>query len=48
MEDAAVVALEEMVKHDPGVLEVADLPPGWCAQRDFPGAPWQRMPVNSE
>ena len=48
LEDAAVVALEEIVKRDPTVLEVADLPPGWCAERSFPGAKWQRAPKNSD
>jgi len=40
--DAMVVALEEIVAHDPSVLEVADLPPGWKAWRESRNAPWQR------
>ena len=32
-EDAAVVALHEIVQLDPTVLALADLPPGWIARR---------------
>ena len=39
---AAVVALEEIVKLDPSVLEVADMPPGWHAWRRSQSAPWSR------
>jgi RNAse (barnase) inhibitor barstar len=41
-EDAMIVSLEKVVKRDPSVLEIADLPPGWMAQRDSVGAPWRR------
>jgi hypothetical protein len=41
-DDAVVVALAEMAQFDPGVLELADLPPGWHAWRDGPDQPWQR------
>ena len=44
MEDAAVVCLNEIVKLDPTVVEVADLPPGWAAWREAKDAPWQRGP----
>ncbi len=37
-----VVALSEIVAHDPSVLEVASLPPGWKAWREKRGATWQR------
>ncbi len=40
-EDGRVACLEEMVRLDPSVLEVADLPPGWQAirhQRHGPAA----------
>ena len=40
--DAMLVCLEEVVKIDPTVLEVADLPPGWQALRDAIGGPWTR------
>jgi hypothetical protein len=42
VEDCRVVCLECMVAHDPSVLEIADLPPGWQAVRRSPGHPWQR------
>lgn len=38
----AVVRLEEIVKLDPSVLEVADLPPGWRAWRKSKSSPWTR------
>jgi hypothetical protein len=41
-DDAVVVGLAEMAQFDPGVLELADLPPGWHAWRDGPDQPWQR------
>ncbi len=40
--DAALVALHEMVAHDPSLAELADLPIGWCAWRDSEKSPWQR------
>lgn len=40
--NAATVGLGEVVRHDPSVLELADMPPGWRAWRDSPGAAWQR------
>jgi len=42
VEDALVVALHEIVKHDPTVCELADLPLGYVAQRDWKGSPWRR------
>jgi hypothetical protein len=42
LDDARVVALEEMVDLDPTILEVADLPPGWQAVRKRPGLAWRR------
>ena len=41
--DAMMVALEEIVRHGPTVLEVADIEPGWQAVRDFIGGPWRRQ-----
>ncbi|WP_295129040.1 hypothetical protein [uncultured Chitinophaga sp.] len=38
--DYLLLALEEIIEHDPSVLDVADLPLGWCAIRDKPGRPW--------
>ena len=42
MADAMLVALEEVVKVDPTVLEVADLEPGWQAVRETVGGSWSR------
>jgi len=42
MADAMLVALEEVVKVDPTVLEVADLEPGWQAVRETVGDSWSR------
>jgi len=41
-EDGAIVLLGEMVQFDPSLLELADLPAGWCAWREAPDRPWQR------
>jgi len=43
-----VVALSEIVRHDPTVLEVADLPPGWKASRKKRGDAWLRAVNPSE
>lgn len=40
--DASVVGLSEIVELDTSVMELADLPLGWCAWRDSPASPWQR------
>ncbi|HEY8751064.1 MAG TPA: hypothetical protein VIM11_23975 [Tepidisphaeraceae bacterium] len=48
LNDAAVVGLEEIVKMDPSVLEVADMPPGWRAWRCSKSAPWERTPVTAD
>jgi hypothetical protein len=41
-EDAMLVALRTVVKHDPSVCELADLPLGWVAQRESADSPWRR------
>lgn len=46
--DAALVSLREMARIDPGILELADLPVGWVAERAGPGEPWQRSPARDE
>jgi hypothetical protein len=46
-EDAVVVALAEMVRFDPSLAGLADLPPGWYAWRASPDAPWLRAPGES-
>ena len=42
VEQGTVLSLANIVKLDPSVLEVADLPPGWHAWRQSPSSPWQR------
>jgi hypothetical protein len=41
--DGMIVALHEIVKHDPTVCELADLPLGWEAHRDSIGSSWRRL-----
>jgi len=45
--DARNVALEEIVFHDPSVVELSDLPIGWMAIRDSSAGPWVRQPIPS-
>jgi len=45
MADALIVALQEVFHIDPSIGELADLPPGWKAQRSAPGQPWRRQPA---
>jgi hypothetical protein len=40
--NALVVAMEEIIKGDPSLLEIADLPPGWSASRATATSPWVR------
>jgi len=42
--EASVIALEEVVELDSGIVELADLPCGWCAWRSEPGHSWTREP----
>ncbi len=46
--DGRVVALHRLLELDPELAEVADLPVGWHAWRDRPGAPWHRVPKLEE
>jgi hypothetical protein len=46
-DDGCLVGLEAIVRKDPSVLELADLPPGWHAWRRSRDAPWQRAPQTS-
>lgn len=41
-EDLLVVGLAEIVRIDPSVASVADLPLGWKAWRPSPGDSWKR------
>jgi len=40
---ATVVTLSEIVEHDPSVVDVADLSPGWIATRTTKGDSWIRQ-----
>ena len=40
--DALIVSLQGMVQRDPSLAELANLPRGWQARRQGPGAPWRR------
>ncbi len=42
IEDGRLVSLDSMVRRDPRLLELADLPPGWQASRTSPADPWHR------
>jgi hypothetical protein len=46
--NAAVVMLRNIVKRDPTVLELADMPPGWEARRKSVGSPWRREYVGAK
>jgi hypothetical protein len=48
VEEASLVSLRQMTRIDPSVLELADLPLGWVAERASPGGPWQRAPAVTE
>lgn len=43
-EDAMVVSLHLMTRHDPSILELADLPEGWQAWRQSSASEWVRRP----
>lgn len=40
--DGRLVSLKSIVELSPGIDELADLPVGWCAERESPGLPWSR------
>jgi hypothetical protein len=40
--EASVVGLGTMIRLDPSLEQLADLPLGWCASRQGPTAPWER------
>jgi hypothetical protein len=46
--NAMLVALSTVVQRDPSVLDVANLPIGWCATRSKPGSPWKRIALDEE
>jgi hypothetical protein len=43
VEDAVILCLESVLRIDPSIAEVADLPVGWRAVRDAVGSPWVRF-----
>jgi hypothetical protein len=42
IEDSMMVALKNIVSHDPTVLLIADMPPGWIAVRKDKNSKWER------
>ena len=47
-EDAMVVGLGNMLKFDPTLAELADLPKGWLAERSVVDGDWQRSQLSQE
>jgi hypothetical protein len=43
--DFVYVCMSHPIGLDSSLLELADLPPGWCAWRDSPEEPWSREEV---
>lgn len=41
-EDALLVTLGDVLEVHPSMVELADLPAGWVAERSAAGAPWTR------
>lgn len=39
--DAKLVCLGCMVQREPALLQLSQLPLGWCANRESPASPWQ-------
>lgn len=46
--DGVLVCLHHPVDDDPSLIELADLPLGWYAERDAPGEQWHRHEHQSE
>ncbi len=46
--NASLVSLEQITKRDPSILELADLPTGWCAWRARVGVKWVREKLPSQ
>jgi hypothetical protein len=44
--DGRIVCLADMVARDPTLLDVADLPLGWRADRERVGGEWTREPYS--
>ena len=47
VEDGRLICMADVLERDPGVAEVADLPPGWIAERADPGDAWRRRPTGT-
>jgi len=45
-ENGRVIALHQAVELDPSVLQLADLPVGWCAVRHSVKGPWKRKAMD--
>jgi hypothetical protein len=41
----AAMCIWAAISHNASMRELADLPLGWAAERDAPGAPWRRAPL---
>src|SRR5262245_54888935 len=46
--DAMIVGLGTMLRHDPTLRELYDLPEGWFAERDGVGKPWRRRELPAQ
>lgn len=46
--DGMVVSLESVVRLDPSLAELADLPIGWRATRGAVGEAWERNPSSDQ
>ncbi len=44
-DDGRVIGMGSALKLDPSLAEIADLPAGWGASREAPGAAWERYPI---
>jgi hypothetical protein len=44
MADGVLVRLQTLLRLDPSISELADLPLGWTAERSAVGQPWRRQP----
>ena len=42
MENAAIVGLKTMLRLEPAIAELSDLPLGWCAWRENKDDTWKR------
>lgn len=47
-EDSRLVTMEDIVAMDPSLNEIAEIPPGWVAFRDFVGDEWDKFEEGGE